>query len=487
MTQSIGRCIYLFVTTLALMLLPGVLRAQNICGNAAAGLLCLDQPHETETQVTGKVTQNAAGAPTPGAVVMITVNGAAALPATVNADGTFVLKGLPPLNHFNTVRADQTAPAPDGGVPAPSTGAVPVIASANANSDASVGSSLYTLGLAGINVTGSSTSGPSQQYFAEFNLIAPLPWLPLACSSNSNDDILSRRCWVWLNPRIASVPTTSSTALSSFNSSSLITGIGSQSIGGITQSFEFQAGGEFYIAKPSKTWGLEPSWAKTGISMIFGGGALTPFNSITSAPEFGLNTNLAQQFSQNTALATQYPQLAGALCSGYGFTGSTTFTCPTAPSTKPTTVAFVFPNRSRFYRSFYGGFRLRFFYFTGKCTGANDCQVANIYPGSFDVRFGEDESVTAGHLVPLVMTLTGTFPVPGTKGVVRVFGSSYTRLQRNVNTPALVLVPSTSFLSLDNAQVAVQPIQRSDLDYFRLGVGVDLVALIGKFTSAASK
>jgi hypothetical protein len=376
-------------------------------------------------------------------------------------------------------------------------------------------SSMYTLGLVGIDATGSSSSGPSQQYFAEFDLIAPLPWLGhSACdgngkangngktngktngNANDNDrsnDPLSRKCWVWLNPRIASVPTASNTALSSLNSTSLTTGIGSQTIGQITQSFEFQGGVEYYLVTPSKaqTWGLANSWASSAVSLIVGGGALTPFNSVTTAPEFGLNSNLAQQFNQNPNLESQYPVLASALCDGYGFVPTRPVTCPAVPATKPTTVAFVFPNRSRFYRSFYGGVRLRFFYLTGSCGGksqsqsqSQSCTVDNTYPGTFDVRFGEDESVTSGHLVPLVMTLTGSFPIPGTKGALRVFGSTYLRARGNVNTPALVLVPSTSFTSLDNSLVAVQPIPRSDQDYFRLGIGVDLIALATKFVKS---
>lgn len=104
----------------------------------------------------------------------------------------------------------------------------------------------------------------------------------------------------------------------------------------------------------------------------------------------------------------------------------------------------------------------------------------NTYPGTFDLRFGEDESVTGGHLVPLVVTLTGSFPIPGTKGALRLFGSSYIRAFRNKDTVALILVPSSSFTSLDNPAVVAQPIVRSDQDYFRLGVGVDLFPLLSK-------
>jgi hypothetical protein len=84
------------------------------------------------------------------------------------------------------------------------------------------------------------------------------------------------------------------------------------------------------------------------------------------------------------------------------------------------------------------------------------------------------------------MTFTGSFPIPGTKGVLRVFGSSYTRLKSNQNTTALIALPVTSFTSLDSSTVVVQQVARSDQDYYRLGVGVDLVALISKWFSSTT-
>src|SRR3984957_13661087 len=69
-------------------------------------------------------------------------------------------------------------------------------------------STLYVLGLVGINATGSSSSGASQQYFAEFDVMAP--W---NCHEGKIAHPLQHRCWLWLNPRIASVPSAGSTAL----------------------------------------------------------------------------------------------------------------------------------------------------------------------------------------------------------------------------------------------------------------------------------
>jgi len=477
-----SRTTALVISGLLLVALPALAQAQNVCDKGAeASRPCLDQPREGDSKITGRVTTDATGKPTDGAVIMIKVNDASPQSAQVKPDGTFLLAGLPALNHYDKVQADQTAPA-DGVVETPTTGSVPVLPP-NDSGAASDVPTRFTLGLFGINATGTSSSGPSQQYFAEMNLLAPLRWLGKGCATSDYNDALSQRCWVWLNPRIASVPSASSTALGSLSSTSLTTSFGSQTIGQITQSFEFQAGAEYYVIRPSDTpfWGMGKSWVKSGASAIFGGGGLTPFNSISTAPEYGLNSNIADQFNQDSSLPPLYPQLALSLCN-YGFTEKN---CPTTPpTTKPTTVAFVFPNRSRIYRGFYGGFRLRFFYFTGTCDGTSPtatCKAMNIFPGTFDLRFGEDESVTGGHLVPLVVTVTGSFPIPGTKGALRVFGSSYMRAYRNKDATALILVPSSSFTSLDNPSVVVQPIQRSDQDYFRLGLGVDLFAILSKF------
>jgi hypothetical protein len=497
---------------------------------------CIDQPHEGDTQVTGKIALDETTGKAPDGVTVSIKVGTESIPgsALVKEDGTFS-KPVNLLSQHDKVEADETINT----IHAATIGPVPVLKPASTTSDTT--SSLYTLGLAGIDVTGTSASGPKQQYFAEFDVVSPLHWLGRACWSPEtkptisrdkqgnaerdssgnlkmkmvprtengrtvrNDEIypLAGRCWVWLDPRIASVPTTTSTALSSITSASLA-GSGSQTIAAMTQSFEFHGGGELYVTPPSRgaLFGSGDSWAKTTVSMIWGAGMTTPFNATTGSPEYGLSGNLAQQFNQDPTLAPQYPVLASALCS-YGFSGSTTIKCPNPlPSTKPTIVAFVFPNRTRFYRDFFGGIRLRTFYFKGTCSKPSNAEIAtgksasnlsdtnqaclptNTFPGTFDVRFGEDESVSGGHLVPLVMTLTGSYPLPGTGGALRVFGASYLRLHRNQNSTALVLIPTATFTTLDTSTVIVQPIQPSDQDYYRLGIGVDLVALIHKFWSS---
>lgn len=353
---------------------------------------------------------------------------------------------------------------------------VPAPPKASATSAPAATSTLYTLGVAGLNAMGTSSSGPSQQYFASFSLLTPLP-------IHSNDkDPLHDPVWAWLDPRIASVPSANSAQLSSLSSSSsLTTGLGTQKITDITQSFEFQGGLEYYPIVPAKgaPWGS----ARTTFSLVAGFGVETPFNSASTPTEFGLNANLAQQFKQNPSLATTYPNLATALAC---FTANPP-TCTSASPPSQTTVAFVFPNRSRFYRDWFGGIRLRTFYYGGDDNSACSTgkKVCDIYPGTFDIRFGEDETVTSGHLIPLVMTLSGSYPFPGTQGILRIFGETHLRLKGNQNTPTLAATPSSTFTPISDPSVVVQPINPADTDYYRLGLGVDIVPLISKWISSS--
>jgi hypothetical protein len=80
------------------------------------------------------------------------------------------------------------------------------------------------------------------------------------------------------------------------------------------------------------------------------------------------------------------------------------------------------------------------------------------------------------------VTITGSYPlpIPGSSGSIRIFGSAYLRTASNRNTQALALVPAASFTSIDNPTVVIQSIQPIDTDYYRLGFGVDLVALLSK-------
>ncbi|HEY1756014.1 MAG TPA: hypothetical protein VGG72_11500 [Bryobacteraceae bacterium] len=447
--------------------------AQDICEAVNPAPPCVGAVAPGDTQIS----VHAATGATNGAIgisVKLTRAGGAesmTIPAAPTGTGLYAA-GVTPALDANDMIAVQVASSTQ---PAITLGPIFVPA---ANT-----STLYVLGLVGINATGASSSGASQQYFAEFDMIAP--W---NCRDGQVAHALQHKCWLWLNPRIASVPSASSTALTTLGSSasSLAGGLTSKTAGQIAQTMEFQGGVEFYLRSPweGAQFGRNHSWDRTAISFIAGGGVVTPFSPASSAPEFALNANAAQQFNQNPTLASLYPQLASALCN-YGFTGAN---CSKTPaSAGPSIVAFVPPARSRFYRDFYAGIRLRTFFLKGACPDPSlkvsepACKLDNTFPGYFDVRFGEDETVTAGRLVPLVMTLAASYPLPGTSGSVRVFGSVYLRLHASQNSNPLLLLPSASYATLDQPSVVVQPVAPSDQDYYRVGLGVDLIPLIAKW------
>jgi hypothetical protein len=86
-----------------------------------------------------------------------------------------------------------------------------------------------------------------------------------------------------------------------------------------------------------------------------------------------------------------------------------------------------------------------------------------------------------------VMTLAATYPVPGTQGALRIFGAMYLRLHSNQSTPALALVAPSTAVPVTDPSVIVQPISPTDQDYYRLGIGADLIAIFSKwFTKASS-
>lgn len=454
---------------------------------------CIDTPtpSATSTQITGYVT--------PGATpVELSLNNVP-VPIKPSPDGSFKV-GVAALVANESIALTQTASGNTTTITAPVT-APP--------STPGTSSSLYTLGLTGVDVTSTSVSGPQMQYFASFDVMAPVPFLGHGlCPRGEEDHPLAQKCWLWFSPRISSAPTAASSALSSFSTpTSLASGIGGQTVGQITQTFDFQTGFEwdaFNQPWRGRQFGWGTTWARSTISLILGGGATTPLSSTANAQEYALNDNLGAQFTAYPKYATTYSQLAQALC-GFGFTATVSCTSPAAATTaaagctptgastssSPCYVAFVLQNRSRFEREYFGGFRLRTYYFTGACkdaieqglgeTASNSCKVENTYPGTFDVRFGEDETVTAGHLRGVVMTLAGSYPLPGTSGTVRIFGAEYLRLHKNSPSEPLALLAASPAVPITDDSVVIQEIAPTDQDYYRLGIGVDLIALISKW------
>lgn len=139
-------------------------------------------------------------------------------------------------------------------------------------------------------------------------------------------------------------------------------------------------------------------------------------------------------------------------------------------------IAFVAPERDRFFRQYYAGFRLK--------TLFDDTEV-KYQPALFDITFGQNEAIT-GILKGVIMRLDGSTPLPISKaGFLYLFGSVNMRLGRNRETSPAFFLELTTGVSLTAADTIVFPVDRllfqtKDRDVFRIGVGVDVFKLFKK-------
>ena len=417
------------------------------------------------------------------------------LPKGQTKGSTTFTANVSPLNQYNVVRvvddSNETLRA----------GPISVLAPTGPSSV----QSMYTLGMAGIDLTSTTTTTPSQQYFAEFDLTAPVRCTP---KGGTIPRAVDNRCWLWFNPRIASIPSPSTTPLSSLTSAdAALSGLGQLTLGQMTQTLELNGGFEFAFLKPSQGifWGRKPR-AVTSLSFILGAGMVSPFNSENNPPaQFDLtnpgtatcgttltlamgsanDTCVFQQFKNDSALQGTYPQLYNTL---KACTMDATST-PTPP-TCPQHVAFSLPDRSRFYRRYFVGFRVKTFFFDegeGKCTrdSFKNCKSAGIFPGSLDLTFGQDETVTRGIPRGIVTTLSADYPFPGYPSL-RIFGAAYLRMHGNVRIPTLALVPSAMPVALNDPTIFIQSVQPGDQDYFRIGFGFDIVQAFKSITKSGN-
>jgi hypothetical protein len=443
----------------------------QICTVQAPVLPCLDQPHAGAKTVTGQASDKSS-------TIDIKVNGHDLGSAKVDSNGLFT-RDVNTLGPYDEVEADEMNPMG-------TTGPVSV--------QAAQGSKLgmYWLPLAGVDITSSTTSGPQQQWFVDLRMSAPIGF--------NHRDPLEAPLWVWFNPRIASVPTPETSTLSSLSTAAATAFSASgapTTLGAITQSLEFHGGLEVAAIKPRE--GVLYGNSALGLSLIAELGAVTPFSTSTGTEEYSLGvpgslvpgvaapnsnvTNLLQTFAGTPSLQSQYSQLYSILSNSCPLTG--TVANKEASSCTYQAVAFVLPNRSRFDRSWSLGVRLRTFYFANGCTSAAissedqtlRCPAQDTFPGTMDITFGQDESVTAGRFYGFVLTLSASYPIPGASWL-RVFGSAYLGLSKNVNSPALPITPSTNFVSLSSPSIILQPIEPVNQDYFRVGFGIDIAQVI---------
>lgn len=324
-----------------------------------------------------------------------------------------------------------------------------------------------TRAVAGIDISGASSAATQQKLFVEFDLNAPLGW--------GTKDPLEKRVWLFVNPRITSVPQSSS-AISGLDVQGdfLSTALQQQKTTDLVSGLDLLAGTELFLLKPRS--GV-PFWseyknahAKLAIALVGAVGFTTPFTTPTSgAEEIDLKTTPAANIAAN------FPDLPASLL---------------ANMPKKTILALVQKDRSRFYRKYYGGFRLKTYFFSSEAKGdcdklGDDCEaLLNQFPGIIDITAGQDESVTGGRLANWVFRLDAVYPLPFVPAL-HVFGSVLSSFEKN--RYSLPLFAPTTTAPLTDPTVLIHAIGPPDRDSYRIGIGVDLVQLLKKKVSVSPK
>lgn len=313
--------------------------------------------------------------------------------------------------------------------------------------------------IVGFEQAGAASAESKGQPFLDLFFTTPLPWRRKCseedakdpnkdCNRNRKLDKADAeknpfaRFSLWGNVKLNSTPQ-QIVALSDVTSNA-VSAITEGKVNKLTLGFEFVAGPEIRIAKAGRTH----------ISFIGGWGAVTPI-APTQATQIFKTPDPAS--SQAKRFFEKYP---GA--TGKQFIGFTT------------------PERDRFLRQYFGGFRFRTYRY------GDDGELLDQFPGMFDVTFGQNEAVTGGTFHKFVVGLEGFYALPfGERRFLFLFGSAKFKAggAKTKEVPFILDTAESSVLATDPKVFLADPTP-SNRDTYRLGFGVDLIEV---FKAASGK
>lgn len=304
----------------------------------------------------------------------------------------------------------------------------------------------FSRAIVGFEQAGASAAKSTQKYFFDLTLSHPLPF------QKSVDPYFGPGGRMWGTVRVTSVPQQISTSLGTF-----ATGFAQQvsevKVNEVAQAVEFLAGVDIRLTNrplPFGSFGGQTA-TKLTLSFIAGGGATTPFNPRETLEVF--------------------KAFAGA---------------PGLPSLPTGTefVAFVSPDRDRFFRQFYAGLRLQTHYFDYR----NPSIPLNRYPAQLDITYGQNEAITGGRLRGGVIRIEGFYPLPYDElKFINLFGTALIRPVRSNITDPLILQPAPSGTIIPANNVLLITVPQMNRDYYRLGVGIDFISFVKKLGAGQSK
>jgi hypothetical protein len=156
-------------------------------------------------------------------------------------------------------------------------------------------------------------------------------------------------------------------------------------------------------------------------------------------------------------------------------------------------VAFVYPDRKRFFQQFFFGFRIKS-YTKPELDENNNFNF--IFPATFEVSFGvndfiESKSFNGSRRKPVLRIggyLPFSFNVGGGDINIYLFGTALVQFRKvdkhDITTHPIIMKPSPDTSFPGNNEVVQLPMKIERRDFFRIGIGVDLTTIVKKvFTS----
>jgi len=301
-------------------------------------------------------------------------------------------------------------------------------------------SSLNKRFILGFEQTGAAASNSSGKPFFDIFVNTPL--------SRGGDclkpDCLSRFS-IWGDVRLTSTATQVNT-LADVVSAAVPTITGDK-INQLASAFDFTVGPEVRLAK----------FNNTHLSLIAGFGAVSPISPKDSAQIFQVPNKDSSQ------AARFFEKFPGAKDKDH--------------------IAFISPDRDRFLRQYFGGFRF-------KTYNVNDAgELEQSFPAMFDVTFGQNEAITEGRFHKFVVGFDGFYPLPfpDKKRFLYLFGSARLKAggPKNHDTP-FILDTAASSVKITDPKVFIADPTPANRDTWRIGFGVDLFELF-KFSKDEGK
>ena len=300
-------------------------------------------------------------------------------------------------------------------------------------------SSLNKRFIVGFEQSGGASADSKGQPFLDLFINTPLA---------SVKDTKPPRMSVWGDVRLTSTPA-QITAFSNVATNAIETLTGSET-NKFVAGFDFVVGPEFRLS----------SFKNTDLSFIAGFGAVSPLNPKQSAEIFEVPKAGS---SPRDAFLEIFP---GAKDKEF--------------------IAFVAPDRDRFLRQYFGGFRFKTYTYAkldkNGATTLTD-EIQNVFPAMLDITFGQSEAVTGGRLVKFVLGIDGFYPLPfpDKYRFLYLFGTAKFKVggPKKIETPFILNTAASSVRVTDTTVFIADP-QPSNRDFYRIGFGVDLLELFRK-------